>query len=63
MYALTNDGSSLIAASASFKASGKARSLVLVVSHALPDSIDLLGTSSVVEVSRVVWLSLDGFGV
>jgi hypothetical protein len=60
-----NVGSILIAASASLSASGKASSLVLIISTSVIHMAggDLLGTSSVVERSRVVWLSLDSLSV
>ena len=60
-----NVGSILIAASASLRASGKASSLVLVISSSFICTVeeDLLGTSSVVERSRVIRLSLDCLSV
>jgi hypothetical protein len=63
-----NVGSILIAASASLRASGKASSLVLIVSQRLIIQRHLsdcysLGTSSVVERSRVVGLSFDSLSV
>jgi hypothetical protein len=54
-----------MAASASLSASGKASSLVLDISISVIHMAggDLLSTSSVVERSRVIWLSLDGLSV
>jgi len=60
-----NVGSILIAASASLRASGKASNLVLFVRTLFIHIVvvDLLSTSSIVERSRVIWLSLDSLSV